>query len=137
MVEYNNDDLQEVMDFTGLTKAKAEKLFKEFIHDLDDGTDDELNSFDIIDAIKLEWKAKQNGSEKIYAKAETTEKKPKKSKERKVDNEKAFLLGILQGALSQQLDNPNIVMETETKLHFTFGGNDYTIMLTKHRQKKS
>lgn len=72
---------------------------------------------------------------KKYIQSEDTEKKPKKPKERKVDDEKGKILGWVQKSLS---DNANVecTQETETKLHFTYNGNDYTIMLTKHKKKK-
>lgn len=132
MVEYIKEDIQEVMQITGLTETKAEKLFKSVANDLDDGTDDELCSYDVIEVIKLEHKANETGANNKHATA--TVKAERKPKERKVDNEK---LGILQ-VVAEGLASENIetAIEKETKIHFAYNGADYTLMLTKHRAKK-
>ena len=126
MIDYIKEDIQEVMQITGLTEVKAEKLFKSVANDLDDGTDDELCSYDVIEVIKLE------GANNKHATA--TVKAERKPKERKVDNEK---LGILQ-VVAEGLATKNIetAIEKETKIHFAYNGADYTLMLTKHRVKK-
>ena len=48
--------IKEVMEITGLDKVKAEKLFKSVPKDIDDGSDDEICSYDVIDIIKTEQK---------------------------------------------------------------------------------
>lgn len=132
MVEYNDDDIKEVMEITGLTKAKATKLFENVAKDLDDGTDDELCSYDVIDVIKVENKVKENGTDKHYAQAEKP-KAERKPRERKVDSEKATLLQMLASGLPSDVE---VTKENEVKLHFSYNGSDYSVTLTKHRPPK-
>lgn len=132
MINYIDDDIKEVMEITGLDKTKAEKLFKEVAKDLDDGSDDELCSYDIIDVIKTEHKAKQNGTDRMYVTSDKpkTERKPR---ERKVDNEKATLLQFLASGLPSDV---KVTTENEVKLHFNYNGSAYSVTLTKHRPPK-
>lgn len=134
MVDYNKDDIKEVMEITGLDEVKAEKLFNDVAKDIDDGTDDELCSYDVIDVIKVEHKVKKTGADRNYVKSET--KKEKKPRERKVDNEKLALLQILGMAIEDNTDVGSVTYENEVKLHFVFNGNQYSVTLTKHRPKK-
>ena len=64
MIEYIEEDIKEVMEITGLDKVKAEKLFKSVAKDIDDGTDDEICSYDVIDVIRTEQKVKENGCDR-------------------------------------------------------------------------
>lgn len=79
---------------------------------------------------KMELGAKEI---KNYTQAEI-EKKAKKPRERKVDNEKLELLDFLSLGLSE--NEINYTYENEVKIHFKYNGSDYTVTLTKHRQKK-
>ena len=99
MIEYIEEDIKEVMEITGLDKVKAEKLFKSVAKDIDDGTDDEVCSYDVIDIIKTEQKIKENGCDRHYVQGDKpkTERKPR---ERKVDNEKLALLEMLASGLT-------------------------------------
>lgn len=131
MIEYNADDIKEVMEITGLDEKKAEKLFVEIAKDVDDGTDDELCSYDIIDIIKMEHKGKVNG----IRHQEVGEKpKTKKVRERKVDTEKAKLLEMLASGLEE--NDITVTTENEVKLHFSYNGSAYSVTLTKHRPPK-
>ena len=47
MIKYIEEDIKEVMEITGLDKVKAEKLFKSVAKDIDDGSDDEICSYDV------------------------------------------------------------------------------------------
>lgn len=134
MIDYNKDDIKEVMEITGLDEVKAEKLFKSVANDIDDGSDDEICSYDVIDVIRIEHKAKINGADKNYVKSET--KKEKKPRERKVDNEKALILDYLKKGLTLLTDSTTITTENEVKLHFPYNGSEYSVTLTKHRPKK-
>lgn len=134
MIDYNKDDIKEVMEITGLDEVKAEKLFNEVAKDIDDGTDDELCSYDVIDVIKVEHKVKKTGADRNYVKSET--KKEKKPRERKVDNEKALILDYLKKGLTLMTDSTTITTENEVKLHFPYNGSEYSVTLTKHRPKK-
>ena len=133
MIEYIKEDIDEVVAITGLTYEKAEKLFKEAAKDIDDGTDPETCSYDVIDVIKTEHKAKENGLDRHYNTTDTP-KKERKPKERKVDNDKALLLDCIKQGITEKVTN--ITTENEVKLHFTYNGNEYSVTLTKHRAKK-
>lgn len=130
MVEYIKEDIQEVMTITGLDYTKAEKLFKLVANDLDDGTDDELCSYDVIDVIKAEQKVKNNGTDKIYATAEKpkTERKPR---EKKIDESKKSIIEILYKALVENGYNAEI-----TNVDKTIDFGCYTVNLVKHRPPK-
>ena len=134
MIEYIEEDIKEVMEITGLDKVKAEKLFKSVAKDIDDGTDDEVCSYDVIDVIKTEQKIKENGCDRHYVQGDKpkTERKPK---ERKVDKEKLFLLQGLASGLENKI-KLNITYENEVKLHFNYNGSSYSVTLTKHRPPK-
>ena len=134
MIEYIEEDIKEVMEITGLDKVKAEKLFKSVAKDIDDGSDDEVCSYDVIDVIKTEHKIKENGCDRHYVQGDKpkTEKKPK---ERKVDKEKLFLLQGLASGLKNKI-GLDVTYENEVKLHFNYNGSSYSVTLTKHRPPK-
>ena len=134
MIEYIEEDIKEVMEITGLDKVKAEKLFKSVAKDIDDGTDDEICSYDVIDIIKTEQKVKENGCDRHYVQGDKpkTERKPR---ERKVDNEKLFLLQGLASGLENKI-GLDVTYENEVKLHFSYNGSSYSVTLTKHRPPK-
>jgi|GEM_PF-3094163 hypothetical protein len=142
MVQYIKEDIQEVMEITGLSYEKSEKLFNEVVKDIDDGSDDELNSFDIIDIIKTEKKVKDTGSDKKYGVSEKklTDKKEDRptaqtKKERKKDFEKREIIQKTFNFLKDFVENAEITKE-EKEIIFKIGENDYTISLTKHRKPK-
>jgi hypothetical protein len=66
-------------------------------------------------------------------------KKKREPKERKVDEDKKYILRnikcLLEGMLGNHNEEPLVKMKTETELSFSFKGNDYTLKLTKHRKK--
>ena len=134
MIEYIEEDIKEVMEITGLDKVKAEKLFKSVAKDIDDGTDEEICSYDVIDIIKTEQKVKENGCDRHYVNGDKpkTERKPK---ERKVDKEKLFLLQGLASGLKNKI-GLDVTYENEVKLHFNYNGSSYSVTLTKHRPPK-
>lgn len=137
MVNYIDEDITEVMEITGLDKVKAEKLFVSVAKDIDDGTDDELCSFDVIEVIKTEHKAKQNGADKMYVASEkktpTVYKFDTKKRTRKENPTKRELIEVLKGALEgfevENLEVTNI----ERELVFTLGGVKYKVVLSAPR----
>ena len=134
MIEYIEDDIKEVMEITGLDKVKAEKLFKSVAKDIDDGSDDEICSYDVIDIIKTEQKVKDNGCDRHYVQGDKP-KAERKPRERKVDNEKLFLLQGLASGLENKI-GLDVTYENEVKLHFNYNGSSYSVTLTKHRPPK-
>ena len=85
---------------------------------------------------EMEIKAK---NVKIYERAE--DKKPRKPRERKVDDEKAQILKnikvLIEGMVLNRGWNSPVEMKNETELSFAFGVNNYTIKLIKHRPPKA
>ena len=62
-------------------------------------------------------------------------KKKRKPKERKVDEEKGFILRTLSETV-EDIGAEFLSLKTETELSFIYNGNSYTLKLTKHRPKK-
>lgn len=80
---------------------------------------------------KMELGAKEI---KRYEQAEKKERKPS-AKVRKVDEQKKRILSEVKILLDGMGADVQAV-KTETEIAFAFGGDSYTIKLTKHRQKK-
>ena len=138
MIDFNDDDIKEVMEITGLDKVKATKLFKSVANDIDDGTDDEVCSYDVIDIIKVEQKAKVNGANKMYVQSDKPKAKAKR--EVKLDDVKVdFLKNIkvlLEGmALNGKIANVTVV-NPQKEITFTIGADTYSLNLVKHRPPK-
>ena len=68
-----------------------------------------------------------------YEQAE--EKKERKPRERKVDENKLFILTKVKD-LFEELELAEISLKTETEISFTFNGSNYSLKLTKHRPPK-
>jgi len=66
---------------------------------------------------------------------EDTNTKPRKQRERKVDEEKQRILKDVK-CLLEGLKAENVQMTTETELSFLFGSNSYSLKLIKHRPPK-
>ena len=88
----------------------------------------------MIDVIRTEQKVKENGCDRNYVQGDKpkTERKPR---ERKVDNEKLFLLQGLASGLENKI-GLDVTYENEVKLHFNYNGSSYSVTLTKHRPPK-
>lgn len=108
-------------------EEKLEKLIEELRAEwLKDG--EEFTEEELIDAAKAEI-----GYKGEYTKSATKKKSPVK-RERKIDDEKLFLISLLANCLADKEIMVN--MENEVKLHFEYNNNPYTVTLTKHRVKK-
>ena len=79
-----------------------------------------------------EMEIKANGL-KRYEKSDKPRKQTKK--ERKVDETKGHLLACCK-TLLEGLGASILSVKTETEISFTFGENQYTLKLIKHRPKK-
>lgn len=138
MVEFNNDDIKEVMEITGLDKTKAIKLFKSVANDLDDGTDDEFCSYDVIDVIKIEHKVKESGTNKNYV--QSNKPKAKIKREAKLDNVKVDFLKNVKALLDDMSFDGKIanvaVANPQKEITFTIGTDTYSLNLVKHRPPK-
>ena len=101
-----------------------EKLIKSIMKDL------ECTREEAEEVAEMEVKAK---GIKKYEKAEET--KPRKPRERKVDEtKKKILLGCK--CFIEGLGGVVVSIKTETEVKFSFEGEEYTLKLTKHRPKK-
>lgn len=84
----------------------------------------------------LEMAKMELGAKAISNYTQTQEpKKEKPKKERKVDEEKGFILDYIKRGLTLLVDSTTIETENEVKLHFPYNNSQYTVTLTKHRQK--
>ena len=81
--------------------------------------------------IKIE-RVKDIPTKKEYAKSEKTRKNT--PKERKVDETKGHILTNCK-TLLETLGAEVTAVKTETEINFSFEGCNYTLKLTKHRQK--
>lgn len=138
MVKFNEDDIKEVIEITGLDKVKATKLFKSVANDIDDGTDDEICSYDVIDVIKVEHKAKENGAYRMYAQSDKPKAKAKRGV--KLDDTKVHLIKMLYTLLggmgvTDRVENVTIV-NPQKEITFTIGIDTYSLNLVKHRPPK-
>lgn len=112
-------EIRGFMERHGLTRAEAELLWEQ---DNSDYLSDEMKEIE-----------EKNKKMRRYVKSDKERKKS--TRERKVDNEKKFLLEIV----ADSLEKSNISIterKTETELKFSYNSNDYTLKLTKHRPPK-
>lgn len=106
------------MEKLGISREEAEQLWED---DHEDYVSPEM--------AEMERKAKQI---KRYEKADAPRKKS--TKERKVDNDKKYLLELLISAINEQ--NCIDSVKNEAEFSFTFNENSYTVKLVKHRAPK-
>lgn len=101
-----------------------EKLIQSIMKDL------KCSREDAEEVAKMEIKAK---GLKRYEQAEKPQKK-KVERERKVDEDKKYLLGQCFKGLVGKTQFPQF--KNETEISFEYKGEQYTLKLIKHRQKK-
>jgi len=111
-------EIQKNMLDLKISRAEAEELYAYDHEEIENAEADALTA-----------KAKQI---KRYEQSMTPRKKAEKV--RKVDTEKKDLLDLLQKAIEQKAEITAVL--NEQKFSFTYGGNNYTVMLTKHRPSK-
>ena len=102
-----------------LTKEEATQLWLE-----DNG---------IVENAEIEEMTQKAKSVKRYEKSD--KKRKQSTKERKVDVEKNAILEMLKPVLEKYGAN-NISQQTETALHFKINDTDFTLKLTRHKNKK-
>lgn len=108
------------MERHNISREEAEQLWEE---DNSDYVSEEM--------AEMEQKAKE--MKRRYEK-DTTKKHKPTERERKIDTEKLEILTLIKPVI-ETISN-NVEQKNEVELHFTKGGNDYTIKLIKHRKKK-
>lgn len=95
--------------------------------------EDDAEDFIGDEGEKMTAKAKEvTASDKTQSDAA---KKKRKPKERKVDEEKGFILRTLSETV-EDIGAEFLSLKTETELSFIYNDNSYTLKLTKHRLKK-
>ena len=110
--------------------TKFEKLVAEIMMDAEkDG--EPVTKEEAEEMAKMEMGAKE---QRHYEKS-TAPKKERKTRERKIDEDKANLFGEVV-AMLQNCNLEILETKTETEVKFRYNKNDYTIKLIKHRQKK-
>lgn len=111
-----------------MTKEKLiEQIMKEAEKDGEPVTKEEATEM-------AEMEIKANGI-KTYEKSD----KPRKpsTRERRVDEKKKVILGLITDIVLPGLHAQNVVSKTETEVSFTYEGDDYSIKLIKHRPPKN
>lgn len=115
-----------------LAKKYMEKLqisFEEAMQLVEDDADDFIGD----EGEEMTAKAKEvTASEKQQS---YEAKKKRKPKERKVDEEKGYILKTVSEVI-EGMGAEKLSLKTETELSFLFNGNSYTLKLTKHRPPK-
>ena len=91
--------------------------------------EDDENDFIGEEGEKLQEKAKEV---RRYEKSDKPRKKA--TKERKVDEEKKYLLDLLINAINSE--NSVNAIKNEAEFSFSFNSNEYTVKLIKHRPPK-
>ena len=122
MAKIKEDDILRYMKKLDISREEAIQLLQD---DADDFIGDEGEEY--------EQKAKSAPTKKERS---AKPKKDTKPKERKVDEEKGYILQMVSTKVNE-LGAQNISQKTETELSFLYNGNSYTLKLTKHRPKKS
>lgn len=112
------EKLAKLMKTLNISKKEAEEIIQE-----DEEIDRGAKLHELPEELKAGAKKARQADRKSPAKV---------SRERKVDEEKKFLLELLQVPL-QDAGATALEMKTETEISFTYGGNHYTLKLTKHR----
>ena len=120
MINIPDAELKKSMSLLNLTKEEAIELW------LDD------NDFTVNETVE-ELTAKAKKEIKRYEKSGENKKRKSPTKERKIDEIKAYLLHILIDAIKNEAEITTIKNEAEFSM--IFGENTYTVKLIKHRNK--
>lgn len=115
------EKLTKLMKTLNISKEEAEEIIQE-----DEKIDRGAKLHELPDDLKAGAKKARQADRKTPAKV---------NRERKVDEEKKFLLELLQAPL-QDAGADALEMKTETEISFTYGENHYTLKLTKHRPSR-
>lgn len=117
-VNIPDTEIENAMKVLDLTKEEAIQMWLE--------DNDYLKNEEVEE---LTTKAKAN---RRYEKSDAPRKKV--SKERKVDEDKAYLLQILIDAIKNEV--PIASIKNEAEFAFTYAERNYTVKLIKHNLKK-
>lgn len=106
------------MEKYNLTREKAEQLW--------------LEDNDLLENEEIERLVEKSKELRRYEKSDKPRKKS--TRERKVDNDKKYLLELCENGLKNDVEI--VARKTETEISFEYKGEKYTLKLTKHRPKK-
>lgn len=118
--EQKEKEILNYMETLDLTREEAEQLWE-------DDNSDEMTP----EQVELTAKAKELGR---HMGESMKERKPRE-KVRKVDEEKKMILAEFVESLNG-INAEITEVKTETEISFKYGGNVYTVKLTKHRPPK-
>lgn len=118
--EQKEKEILNYMETLDLTREEAEQLWE-------DDNSDEMTP----EQAELTAKAKELGR---HMGESMKERKPRE-KVRKVDEEKKMILAEFVESLND-INAEITEVKTETEITFKYGGNVYTVKLTKHRPPK-
>ena len=122
----NEKEILKMMKTLDLTREEAIEMLMED-EAIDKMSMKEVNS-DLTDEQK-----------KVIKKVSSTQSKPREKvkRERKVDEEKKFLIECIIKGLESTAETSDIQTKTETEINFGAFGNQYTLKLIKHRPPKA
>ena len=130
MLQYEKEDVEQIMEWTNLSYVQAEKYLLDVYKDVQSE-----NVFDLLDCIELEVKSKQNPKRNYVKSAENSAKKARKPKTVKISQNKQELFYKL--ALFLQNEYENVEILTENKLFQVKIGSDvFKIDVIQQRNKK-
>lgn len=113
-------EIQKHIELLGLTKEQAEQLWE----------DDNANYVN-EEMAEMERKAKTN---RRYEQSDKPRAKAKQ--EPKIDQEKVKIINFLMRVFTDSDVSQLEVKNPQREIAFQFSGEDYSIVLTKHRPKK-
>lgn len=113
------EEIKCYMEKLGISYEEAEQLWED---DKEDYIGDEGE--------EMQAKAKKN----IRNQGQSTKKRKKATREKKVDNEKLEILKLCQGILEE--NGIIATIEKEVAIHFEIEDTQFTLQLTRHRPLK-
>ena len=113
------EEIKWYMEKLGISYEEAEQLWED---DKEDYIGDEGE--------EMQAKAKKN----IRNQGQSTKKRKKATREKKVDNEKLEILKLCQGILEE--NGIIATIEKEVAIHFEIEDTQFTLQLTRHRPPK-
>ena len=112
---------ENIKDFE-ISKADAVRMYFEDMGIIEPSANEE-----IVEVVPTKAKRKYTKSDKP---------RKKSTRERKVDEEKKEILGLLMNGYLEKY--PRVLkVKNEVEFSFTHNGNEYTVKLTKHRPPKN
>lgn len=120
-----------------MTAKEKENKIQQYMKALDITREEavQLIEDDENDIIGEEGEELQEKAKEVRRYEKSDKPRKKAVKERKVDEEKKYLLNLLINAINSE--NCIDTVKNETEFSFTFNENSYTVKLVKHRPPKN